>query len=83
MEANSGRFRPVEVEGLNGLFDVASQLIPGVSLSEDTFGQTLGGKSTVGLLRYLEDNFVHNLNLVGFMLLSKCGCPCILEPCPS
>ena len=53
----------VKIERLDSLFDVGPQLVPGVALGEDAFGQALGAKTAVRFLRYLEYDFVHNLNL--------------------
>ena len=60
MQADASGLRAVEIERLDGLFDIGPQLIPSVALGEDAFGQALGAKAAVPFLRDLEYDFVHN-----------------------
>ena len=60
MEANAGGLRAVETERLDGLLDVASQLIQKVALGEDSFDRARGTKTAVRFLRDFEHDFVHN-----------------------
>jgi hypothetical protein len=41
MQANPGRGRSVKVEGIDGFNHIPPQLLPGIGLREDTFGQAL------------------------------------------
>lgn len=53
--------REIEVVGSDRFLDVRPQIGPSVALGENALGQTLGAVPTVGLLRDLEDDFVHAL----------------------
>ena len=43
----------------NGFAYVLAQLLPGISLGEDPFGQTLGDEAAIALPAYLKDHFRH------------------------
>ena len=61
MKPDASRFGAVEVEGLNGFLDVGPEFVPGIALGENAFGQALGRKAAVGILRDFKDDFVHFL----------------------
>ena len=61
MKPDTGGLGPVEVKRLDGFLDIRPQLLPGVALGEDAFGETLRAIATIGFLRDLEYDFVHNL----------------------
>jgi hypothetical protein len=63
MQADACGLRTVKIERLDGLPDVGPQFTPRVTLGKDALGQTLGTKTSVRFLRYLEHDFVHTLNL--------------------
>jgi len=59
VQPDGGRPGSVEVEGFDGLPDTVAKLIPGVSLGDDGFRQTLSDKATIGFLYDLEDQLTH------------------------
>ena len=61
MQANAGRPWAVEIECLDGFFNVGSQLVPGVALGEDALGQAFGAKAAVSFLGDFEYDFTLNL----------------------
>ena len=62
MKADAGGFGAVEVERRDCFPNVATQLVPGIALSEDALGQALGAVTAVRLLGHLKNEFAHNLN---------------------
>lgn len=60
MKAHMGGLGPVKIECFHGFLYVGPQLVPGIALGEDTFGQALSAVPAVCLLDHLENNFVHN-----------------------
>ena len=78
MKADVGGFGPVEIECLHGFLDVGPQLVPGIALREDAFGQALGAVPAISLLGHLENNFAHNLEFKRSRRLEQAasGRPC-------
>ena len=60
MQTDASGLRAVKIECLDGFSDIGPKLVPRVALGEDTLGQALGTKTVIGLLSYLEHDFVHN-----------------------
>lgn len=71
MKPDISRLWPVKVESFNRFLDVGPKLMPGVALGGDAFGQAFGGEASVGILRHLENDFVHNLESKDCIALSE------------
>lgn len=61
VKANTTRLGQVKVKSFNSFFDIGAQFVPSITLAEDAFAQAFGRKPAVGVLRYLEHQFVHLL----------------------
>ena len=57
--------RLIEVVCLNGIAHVGTQRLPAIPLGDDTLGEALCAEATVPLLRDLEDEFSHLLQVLG------------------
>ena len=59
----SGRVRMVKVKGRHGFSHLPAQLLPRVSLGDNTLSQTLSDEPTVRFLVYLENYIIHTRSL--------------------
>jgi hypothetical protein len=59
MEAKHGGSGSVKIKCYNSLTNIDAKILPCVRFSEDIFPQRFGDETSVSLLGYLENEFVH------------------------